>query len=286
MDERERGYVKLYRRILSSGVFANAELLKLFILCLCHANHKEQWVQLDSIAKPVLVQSGQFITGRQSLHKSYYPRKKPSNKSLYTVWRWLKVLKDMQILHLDSCRHYTVVTVCHWDLYQNSAARDTPHHAPRAPHPCTTDAPPARTNNNDNNEENDKNEGEGLRPPCPPLHEGNSFKEDAKPGVQMDADLTDVLAVWAQKLGVANVAALPARDQRAWSAAVRLHGKEWCLAAIARARSIHAGVVIVASEKRQEQGQGPNDAQLQAEIAEAERLMRARAEHRREGPSE
>ena len=156
MQERERGYVKLYRQIMSSAVFANAELLKLFILCLCHANHKEAWVQLDGVAEPVRVRTGQFITGGASLYRSYYQRKNGQAKSPRTLWRWLKLLEKMQMVTVTSSEHHSIVTVCNWEHYQQYDGANDKQDVTHVSSTCHTHVTHVSTNNNDKNEKNDK----------------------------------------------------------------------------------------------------------------------------------
>ena len=65
------GYIKLYRKTIDSQVFQSEQILKLWILCLMKANHKEGWVKVDGVTEPVKVLPGQFVTGRFSLHQEY-----------------------------------------------------------------------------------------------------------------------------------------------------------------------------------------------------------------------
>ena len=114
----DRGYVKLWRKVFDSQVFQDPELLKLFVLCLGLANHKENFVPIDGIKTPVKINKGSFLTGRYELHKSYYPKKKKNQKSPYTLWRWLKILENMEILSIKSCNKYSIITVTNWNQYQ------------------------------------------------------------------------------------------------------------------------------------------------------------------------
>ena len=55
-----QGYIKLHRQILDNGVFADAELLKIFIWCILKANTEEAIVYGRKVGV------GQFLTGRVS----------------------------------------------------------------------------------------------------------------------------------------------------------------------------------------------------------------------------
>jgi hypothetical protein len=85
------------------------------------ANHKEQRVPIDGLVEPVLVRSGQFITGRYELHGDYhqwrrgYKKRSPSPR---TVWRWLEKLRNLQMLTIKSFSKYSIITINNWNQYQ------------------------------------------------------------------------------------------------------------------------------------------------------------------------
>ena len=69
------------------------------------ANHRGAEVMLSGLLKPVKIEPGQFITGRNSLWQEYHQlhlkKRKPSRKpapSLITVYRWLLTLQEMELL--------------------------------------------------------------------------------------------------------------------------------------------------------------------------------------------
>ena len=121
-----RGYVRLYRKSLGSPVFGHEGLWKLFCLCMMKANHKEAEVMLPGILKPILLNPGQFVTGRYALWENYHqlhltkrhPRKPAP--SVYSVWRWLLTLQQMQILSIKSTNKYSIITICNWNQYQGN----------------------------------------------------------------------------------------------------------------------------------------------------------------------
>lgn len=116
---QNQGWVKLWRQIEESAVFADPNLLKLFLLCLVRANHKETWWTVHGLAEPVRLLPGQFITGRFALHSAFYPRRKKTNASPSTVWRWLQTLQHMGNLHIKTNSRFSRVTVCQWEHYQS-----------------------------------------------------------------------------------------------------------------------------------------------------------------------
>lgn len=116
-----RGWLSLWRKSKYSPIFAHEGLWKLWCLCLMNANHKPQSVQVDGSLKPVMVQRGQFITGRYQLHGEYhqwsrgYKKRKPSAR---TLWRWLHTLQGMGMITIRSSNKYSLVTIINWDKYQ------------------------------------------------------------------------------------------------------------------------------------------------------------------------
>jgi len=142
----KQGYVCLWRKSIDSMVFANPEVWKLWCLCLMKANHKNRWISIDGWIEPIKVRPGQFITGRFSLHKDYYPRKKKINKSPRTVWRWLQILEKYDNLTIRNYNKFSIITINKWECYQTNDQQMTN----RRP----TDDQQMTTNNNDNNDKN------------------------------------------------------------------------------------------------------------------------------------
>lgn len=124
--ERRRGWIKVWRRVQANPVFQSAELFKLFMVCLLRANHTAREVVLQGVVDPIVVQPGQFVTGRRALHRAYYPEGSEANpavevKSPRTVWRWLQRLERWGLVRLDVSNRYTLVTVVNWEEYQGAA---------------------------------------------------------------------------------------------------------------------------------------------------------------------
>jgi len=141
----ERGYIKLWRKTIDSSVFADPILLKLWLLCLMSANHKENFVQVDGISEPVRIGPGQFLSGRYAIHRAFYPRAKKGNKSALTLWRKLQTLEKMQNLNISSHAKYSIITICNWSEYQQSEQQVNNRR--------TTGEQQVNTNKNDKNEE-------------------------------------------------------------------------------------------------------------------------------------
>ena len=155
-DAPSKGWIKLHRKVKDSKAFANPEILKLWLLCLCKANHTHNWVHLDGVSDPVEVHPGQFITGRYTLHREYYPTASEKNKSPLTVWRWLEKLAKWQNVNIKPNNKYTLVEIVNWDLYQNFGEHEQETEQ-QTNNRRTTDEQQMNTNKNDKNDKNGEN---------------------------------------------------------------------------------------------------------------------------------
>lgn len=109
------GWIRLWRQIMDSNVWQNAELCKVFCWCLLRANHSPRWVSVKTGRgeTTVRVESGQFIFGRTTAVRQL--GMKPS--SVYNRMRKLEKLGNVNTLSLG---YGTLVTVCNWSRYQGS----------------------------------------------------------------------------------------------------------------------------------------------------------------------
>ena len=103
------GWVKLHRCLINKPIFDNANLLKVWVWCLCKATHKNH-TQIVGLKK-IELKTGQFITGRSA--GSTELKLKPS-----TFWDYIQFLKDNQSINIESNSKYSVITIENWDLYQ------------------------------------------------------------------------------------------------------------------------------------------------------------------------
>ena len=113
-DVDSQGFVVLYRKIVKSEVWANADLLKVFLWCVLKANHEDNWIPVKTGRgeTTIPIKRGQFLFGRKKAAKEL--RMKPSS-----VRDRMKKLKNMQNIDIKPDTHYSVVTVCNYDSYQN-----------------------------------------------------------------------------------------------------------------------------------------------------------------------
>ena len=133
-----KGWIKVHRKIFYSEIFEDPILFKLFMLCLLRAAHKPIEVIIEGLNDPIKLKPGQFITGRFSLHRDFYRKSKSTRGravnewSPDTLWRRLKLLEKLEMLHIESFNKYSIITIINWTQYQEVAQQM--HNR------CTTDA--------------------------------------------------------------------------------------------------------------------------------------------------
>ena len=113
------GYVKLWRKTLSSRVFQNEGLLKIFIWCLLRANHKKEWVPITTGRgeTEVELQPGQFIFGRKTAAKELKMKQS-------TIRNRIEKLKNIGFLDTQPDTHYTIINILNWESYQASDSKE------------------------------------------------------------------------------------------------------------------------------------------------------------------
>ena len=142
------GYIKLYRKVTNSFVWTNANMFKLWSLCLMKASHKESRFIFNG--QEIAVSSGQFVTGRAVIEKEFNEGV-PRDQQIVgrTLWRWLKKFENEQMLSISSTPKYSVITINNWDDYQVND-QQVSNNRP-------TSVQQLSTYKNDKNEKNEKN---------------------------------------------------------------------------------------------------------------------------------
>jgi DNA-binding PadR family transcriptional regulator len=100
-----QGYIKLHRKILDNGVFADAELLKVFVWCILKAN------TTPNVVYGRKVDVGEFITGRITASEELHL--KPS-----TIYKRLQKLKTQGYIDISSNTKNSLITVVNYKSYQ------------------------------------------------------------------------------------------------------------------------------------------------------------------------
>jgi hypothetical protein len=108
------GYVFLWRKSLESEVFFSPELWQLWSWCLMRANHKQAFVNVNIGRGNITVKllPGQFIFGRNSCATFF-------NLPPSTISKRMKKLEKIGNISIKSDTHYSIVSICNWDVYQD-----------------------------------------------------------------------------------------------------------------------------------------------------------------------
>ncbi|EMC0738349.1 DnaD domain protein [Enterococcus faecalis] len=161
------GYIKLYRKVTNSFVWTNANMFKLWSLCLMKASHKESRFIFNG--QEISVSSGQFVTGRAVIEKEFNEGV-PRDQQIVgrTLWRWLKKFENEQMLSISSTPKYSVITINNWDDYQVND-QQVSNNRPTSVQQLST----YKNEKNDKNEKNinNNNKGSSIRS----IWENNGF---------------------------------------------------------------------------------------------------------------
>ena len=100
------GWIKLQRDIVHSAIWANSDLLKVWLHCLFKSAHKPQHFNINTGngVKLVSIVENQLIWGRMTDGASL--QMSPS-----TADRHIKKLHEMKVLHRKTFKHYTIITL-------------------------------------------------------------------------------------------------------------------------------------------------------------------------------
>ena len=109
----DRGWVKLWRKLLDSEIFQNEGVLKVAIWALLRANHRAVWVPVKTGRGKTVVhlQPGQFIFGRRTAAKEL---KMPPS----TFRNRLHFLTKARFMDHQADHHYSIGNVINWPIYQ------------------------------------------------------------------------------------------------------------------------------------------------------------------------
>lgn len=111
----KKGYIKLYRKLLESGMLKNPHLTTFWIWCLLKASHKKTKALVGY--QEIALNPGQFIFGR----------KKASEEIGVTPQRirtCLNFLKKTQRLTIKTTNKFSIITIIKWGDYQSDIQQD------------------------------------------------------------------------------------------------------------------------------------------------------------------
>lgn len=145
------GYIKLHRQILESSIFASQIGFKIWIWCLLKANFKDKYasVKIGKGESQVHIKRGSFIFGR-------FKAEDELNIDGSTIYKWIKKLEEENMLFVKSNSHYSVVTICKYDEYQQQDNDEVATIQQPFNNQVATIQQQSNTTKNDKNDKNDK----------------------------------------------------------------------------------------------------------------------------------
>lgn len=175
----DQGCIKLFRRILSSQVFAHQTALKIWIWCLCKATFKDRFVTMKSGKGEITIKllAGQFIFGR-------FKAEDELGIDGSTIYKWIQkfATEEYNMITIVSNNQYSIITICNWDEYQISEKRKVTTKEQPKNSEVTAEEQPSNTNNNDNNDNNVKNEKH-----IPDFEDFKNYALENKPDINIPA---------------------------------------------------------------------------------------------------
>lgn len=160
-----KGWIKLHRKIRDNPIFNDHQLLRLWLICLTEATHKER----DQIIgkQTVHLMPGEFVTGRFDIQELYNQGLKPKEKVTgeKTVFRWLETLEKGGFLTIKKTNKFSVVSIDNWGFYQGDEANNDQQNDQQMTNKRPSNDQQMTTNKNVKNVENEKNVEEGTTEP-------------------------------------------------------------------------------------------------------------------------
>lgn len=107
------GWVKLHRQLLDSEVFANPDLLRLFVWCLLKAGYTTRHVAMRTGrgSTEITTAPGQFVFGRKAAARELAL---PES----TLYERVQKLAAMGCIGIQPGAHYSIVRIVNWGIYQ------------------------------------------------------------------------------------------------------------------------------------------------------------------------
>jgi hypothetical protein len=141
------GAILLSRALIDSEVFASEKLLKIWIWLLVKANFKERNIPIKIGAgqSVVTIKRGQLLFGRLSAENELFIDGS-------TIYKCIKKLEAIGNISIESNSHYSVITICNYDYYQDfNTYAVTAKEQPRN-NQVTAEEQPSNTPNKENND--------------------------------------------------------------------------------------------------------------------------------------
>lgn len=145
------GHIKLYRSLLDSKVFANEKSLKIWIWLLLKATFEKRFVSIV-IGKgkhTVELMPGELIFGRFQAEEALCIDGS-------TIYKKLKEFEQEEMIMITSNSHYSIITICNWDIYQAIINDEVTANELPSNSQVTTNELPSNTYKKDNKVNKDK----------------------------------------------------------------------------------------------------------------------------------
>jgi uncharacterized phage protein (TIGR02220 family) len=117
IEAQEGGYIKLFRSLQDSAFAGRPEYLSAWVHILMLASYKPRKTMLGN--KPVMLQAGQFISGRKALAA----RVGVTEKQMRGI---LDFFVSEGMISKDSNRSGTIFTVCNYSVFQSNEGQQGP----------------------------------------------------------------------------------------------------------------------------------------------------------------
>ena len=143
-----KGWIKLWRKILDNPIFKDDGLFKCFAYCLLRANHEGKEFYIRD--KVIYCEPGQFVTGRNEANRDLCWKSHRFDSAVDN-------LRKRKMLDKQTDKLFTKITVLNWPTYQGEVNIDGQDNGQMTDNRRTSDGQVTDTNKNDKNVKNDKN---------------------------------------------------------------------------------------------------------------------------------
>ena len=117
----ERGFVKVWRKTLDSGLLQHPRALQLFMHLLLTATSKP--CRRIVAGGPVELWPGDVVTGRERLAQEL-------GATVREIRTAMDILKKMEIVTTKATNKYSIVSIINWDRYQQQRPAERPANQP------------------------------------------------------------------------------------------------------------------------------------------------------------
>jgi hypothetical protein len=121
------GWIKLHRCLIDSYVFSNPTTLKIWVWILIKASSKKRTISLKigTGFQDIEINPGELIFGR-------FKAEEDLNIDGSTIYKHIKKLEESNNIELKSNNHFTIITICNWETYQeNEIIKEQPENNQR-----------------------------------------------------------------------------------------------------------------------------------------------------------